>query len=572
MPSEQEPGGGSDVVDAVDATESTASAESPTGPRAEEPSFVQVGLDALPTQTAILDDDGTIVYTNEAWKEFALDNGYEDEPSMLGVNYLSVCDGGADDEPDGDSTFAATGIRSVIAGERGEFSFEYPCHSPTERRWFTMRAIRFRHADEPYVLVIHLNITDRKLSELRVEERNGQLDTLNRISVLVRDIVGSLFDVESRDELESLVCHRLADSEFFEAAWMTDLGERDDHLPVRYTAGADGWPAGAIDDVTPASTAVARARETGETVAAHAGDASAADDVETDGLLEAARERGFESYLAVPVVYRGATHGVLVVHAPATEAFSDWERAAFEVLGETVGYAISAVENRKLLYADYVTELEFGIDGAATVFAPLTAEADCEVELTGFVPLSAGAVIEYLTVHGATAEEVETVLGDSEFVEAVTVIGEFEDGCRIECSVAEDSVVNVLSDQGVKVRSARAADGELRVVAEAPADADIGTVVEAVRRVYPEADLLAKRERERETRTIEEYWEELEADLTDRQLSMLRAAYHAGFFEWPRESSGEDVAASFDIAPATFHQHMRVGLGKLLSRLFESRD
>jgi hypothetical protein len=52
---------------------------------------------------------------------------------------------------------------------------------------------------------------------------------------------------------------------------------------------------------------------------------------------------------------------------------------------------------------------------------------------------------------------------------------------------------------------------------------------------------------------------------------MLRAASHTGLFQWPRESSTEDVAASFDIALATFHQHMRVGPGKLLPRLFESR-
>jgi predicted DNA binding protein len=46
-------------------------------------------------------------------------------------------------------------------------------------------------------------------------------------------------------------------------------------------------------------------------------------------------------------------------------------------------------------------------------------------------------------------------------------------------------------------------------------------------------------------------------ELTDRQLAVLRAAYQAGFFEWPRDASGEEVAESLDIAAPTFHQHLR---------------
>ena len=48
--------------------------------------------DALPTQVAILNREGEIVYTNQAWTEFARDNDYPGCTSMLGENYLAVCD------------------------------------------------------------------------------------------------------------------------------------------------------------------------------------------------------------------------------------------------------------------------------------------------------------------------------------------------------------------------------------------------------------------------------------------------------------------------------------------------
>jgi len=45
--------------------------------------------------------------------------------------------------------------------------------------------------------------------------------------------------------------------------------------------------------------------------------------------------------------------------------------------------------------------------------------------------------------------------------------------------------------------------------------------------------------------------------LTDRQSAVLRSAYRAGFFEWPRDVSGEEVAESLGVAPPTFSQHLR---------------
>lgn len=56
-------------------------------------------------------------------------------------------------------------------------------------------------------------------------------------------------------------------------------------------------------------------------------------------------------------------------------------------------------------------------------------------------------------------------------------------------------------------------------------------------------------------------------DLTDRQQSAREAALYAGFFEWPRENDGEDVAASLGIAPATSHQHPRTAQRQVFESL-----
>jgi predicted DNA binding protein len=50
----------------------------------------------------------------------------------------------------------------------------------------------------------------------------------------------------------------------------------------------------------------------------------------------------------------------------------------------------------------------------------------------------------------------------------------------------------------------------------------------------------------------------------------LEAAYHAGFFKWPRETNGEQIAESLGIAPPTFHQHLRKGQRKVFETLFST--
>lgn len=58
--------------------------------------------------------------------------------------------------------------------------------------------------------------------------------------------------------------------------------------------------------------------------------------------------------------------------------------------------------------------------------------------------------------------------------------------------------------------------------------------------------------------------------LTAKQLGPLQAAYFKGYFEWPRDAFGSDVAATLDISPPTFQQHLRKGLRRIFEDIFET--
>jgi PAS domain S-box-containing protein len=134
-------------------------------------------LDSLSAHIAIIEETGTIVAVNKAWRDFARANGAAAQSYTEGANYLLVCDSAAGAHSEEAAPFAA-GIRSVLSGEREEFELEYPCHSPSEQRWYIGRVTRFAADGPPRAVVAHENITERKLAEKRLYESERQYRAL----------------------------------------------------------------------------------------------------------------------------------------------------------------------------------------------------------------------------------------------------------------------------------------------------------------------------------------------------------------------------------------------------------
>ena len=122
-------------------------------------------LNSLTSHIAVLDAQGVIVVVNDAWRRFANENGLlESAQGMLGLNYLDACKD-AFNQPDGDeANVAQTGIAAVLAGDQETFHLEYPCHSPTQQRWFYMNVSALQGSRRG-VVVSHKNITERKKAE-----------------------------------------------------------------------------------------------------------------------------------------------------------------------------------------------------------------------------------------------------------------------------------------------------------------------------------------------------------------------------------------------------------------------
>jgi len=136
--------------------------------------FLQKSLDCLRSHIAILTEDGIIIAVNASWNTFATSNGLAEEFCGRGANYLYSCDQ-ATGECSEEAANVARGIRDVIAQKQEHFYLEYPCHSPSEQRWFCVRVTRFEIVGSTCIVVTHDQITERKLAEIKLQEANRLL-------------------------------------------------------------------------------------------------------------------------------------------------------------------------------------------------------------------------------------------------------------------------------------------------------------------------------------------------------------------------------------------------------------
>jgi len=216
-----------------------------------------------------------------------------------------------------------------------------------------------------------------------------------------------------------------------------------------------------------------------------------------------------------------------------------------------------AVKNRQLLFADSVVELEFRIDGGDTFSFDLSTKYGCTCALEWAGTTAGGRTFQYVTIDGLDGETVLEEAAAHDSVEECRLIHDGEEGLY-----DRDAAVAV-GGSGRSRTTARRSGTSLSRAGSEPVWSRShkmpisGEIAEALTVIYENTELVARREVDRPVRTAAERRNRILDGLTDRQLTTLRLAYYSGFFDWPRESTGEDIADAMDISPPTMHQHLR---------------
>lgn len=138
--------------------------------------FAAALIDTLDEHVAVVNLDGTIVAVNRPWRLFAQANGLGDPNHGVGSNYLALCRSLADPEA-GVAHELGQAMEQLAAGIPVQFDRIYACHSPQQRRWFKVRAVRLK-TDPPTIAIFHRDVTEEAARQQRLVTQDGELRNL----------------------------------------------------------------------------------------------------------------------------------------------------------------------------------------------------------------------------------------------------------------------------------------------------------------------------------------------------------------------------------------------------------
>jgi PAS domain S-box-containing protein len=516
-------------------------------------------MDEAPVGITVADftlPDNPLVYVNDRFEELT---GYPaDEALGRNCRYLQ----GPATDPDS----VAELRRAIRAGEATSVELQnYRRDGTSFWNRVDIAPLRNDAGEVTHYVGFQTDITDRVLAEEAAERYAAAVDReRERLRRLVDHIEGMLEDVtevlvraETRADLERGVVEQITATETYHCAWIDDCSPTPESITPSVRAGEpEASVVGLrIDSGTP-DDPVARAVAT-RTVQSVS---------DRDGRFHRETVVPFGGVVAVPLVHRDTLYGVLVVYTDG-EAVSEEETVVLGTVGRAVGAAVDAFESRRTLLTDNPLELRIEVADPELPLAALAGSASCRLEYEGSVARDDGRLLLFVsstppdaTFDGEATSDLEDVRpldreGDAGLFQVVLPPGSLlarvaEEGGRLVDVVVDPSTEAIELTVTVQNRTA---------ARDLPDDVE--TVARGVR-------LRSIREQEGPHATHREFVSGVEHDLTDRQRTALQLAHLGGFFEWPHDVSGEELAEAMEITRSTFHQHLRAAERKLVSRFF----
>jgi len=411
---------------------------------------------------------------------------------------------------------------------------------------------------------------ERIEGEQQLQEQRERLAALNSLYAVVQGITDAIIEQSSREEIERTVCERFADADAYRFAWIGTADTESGTVVPEAEAGTDDYLDSVEISIDPENR-----RSNGPTGRAFlTGDVQVTKNVFEDPdyeiWQETAREYDFQSSAAVPIAHEGTVFGILNVYADRPEAFAAEERRIIAQLGEIVGHAIAAIQQKRAMMSDAVVEVDVRIPDFFDNVG--VAPFDGEIVIDRLIMVDETRSLIYGTVTGEAIERLDELVDEIGHWRTLSITerNEGETPAEFEIETDQSPIASSIMTHGGTVESARITGSECIMTLQLPQSAAVREVFEAVKQHYPSAEPLARRQIQQPEDATRQVTRTLLENLTDRQRTVLETTYYGGFYEWPRESTGEDLAERLDITPATFSQHLREAERKLLAAVFDT--
>ncbi|MFC6721258.1 GAF domain-containing protein [Halobacteriaceae archaeon SHR40] len=456
---------------------------------------------------------------------------------------------------------AARSTLLVPLGEHGVFvvaSSDTDVFSEKRRQLIGLLAATTEAALDRVAGRADLRRRDRKLAE-----QNQQIEQLESLLSMLHGIDQLLGSANTRAEVETGVCKQLQKGGYA-FAW---IGR---HRPAKRRVEPTAWASnedGYLDAVSLDSAAVEPTVQ-----AATTGSPVLITDV-TDHLRETewarqAADRDIQSVFAVPLVHGETNYGVLGVYATMPGAFDERTRSVLTRIAETTAYAINTIETSQGVLAEQLTELELSIADPGTFLNAVARRAGQPVTYRKITPQPDGRSRVLFSLSSVSVDDILRLEAEFISVESLSAVergGEY----LFRATLSSQTVAATLLDCGGIPSEVVATVEETTAVVRLAGEIDVRLFLDRVIEQFPGTELVSRQSVERSRLADGALFAAIDEELTERQRETLMTAYESGFFESPRDTTGEQLAELLDLSQPTMTHHLREAQRRLFATLFE---
>jgi PAS domain S-box-containing protein len=404
--------------------------------------------------------------------------------------------------------------------------------------------------------------SDKVRSELvgQLSTQQRRVDELQRVIEVIQSIQQRLADSDSQEALETGVCEQLLKTDAVDFVWLGRPQGRDASL--RPTAWA-GDKAGYLDAVntTDAGAGLPAQRAASTRESYTRGDITSL--VVDEPWAKEALSANFHSVVSVPLVYDEVVYGVLTAYSRAESAFDQvYQYLITDVASLLVNYS-RILEQRYDESRGTYTELEFELRDPRYPLHRLATDTGCRLRLETILENMTDKMRALVTVvDGDTDAILDAAAAGSGIVDA-RQLGD-GDSSQLTLTVQKPFLASVVGKHGGTLVQSVSDCTETRFTVELQNSADKRPLLDSLSSEYQEIEPVAQRQRDSPLLSGSDTADDV---LTDRQYEILNAAYHGGYYETPRQITGEDLAESFDISNPAIYNHLQSAHRRLLGTI-----
>jgi len=397
-----------------------------------------------------------------------------------------------------------------------------------------------------------------ELSELqaKITELNGVIDVLQTIQ-------NRLATSDSQTALEKAVCDGLVETDRIDFAWIGRPQGRDTNLePAEWAGDGDSYletiETNSDNSVLPAQQTASQRQQTAvPNISAHVLD---------EPWAKAALSAGFQSTLCVPLLYDDVLYGTVSLYATQREAFDQmYEDLLTNVTSLLVNYSRILEQRYSDSNAEQI-EREFELGGSTYPLQRLATATDSRLQFDTVAEHTDKTVRILVTVVDGA---VETVLANATTINSIVAAESFGalEASQLSLTIKKPFLASVIGKHGGRLVHSVSDPAGTTIRVTVPVNVSHRPLVDSLQSRYDDIHLISQHQTERPQKVDVSAAVEM---LTDRQREILSAAYHGGYYETPRQVTGEDLAESFGISSPTVYNHLQAAHRSLLSSVFES--